>query len=367
MLLNAVSTAHPDRVFRLSYASRPTQALRRAAAVELADEAAANNAPEEVSGVLFSEPGLFLQWLEGPAAKVCDVMARIAADPRHTNVTILNAGWIPDRRYPDWAMQLADSAPSGALMDWPARPENAVNPHRSSFFKAFDAVSAQYHRTRYHAEEFPPLVEFVRRLIRCSVAESPPLPKVAQSNLHARAQFIDDVCAQLYSGWQQDLWNSVEVTLAMAHLNLLWQRLGRVPEPMHPRQTVAVVVPPGSTEILGTVVKADLLRAAKIAVHVVKPTSPADALAVLAEQRLDAIIVAGSRVGWDDTQTQTARLVELIQKRFPSIPAYLGGQRACALDGWPERIASLRDNATALQQSNIHWPALSLLSSTGGR
>ena len=111
---NSETQSHPGRVFRLSYASRATRPMHRRAASQLAINAAASNNRDGVTGVLFSDHGLFLQWLEGPAPEVCAVMSRIAADPRHTDVTLLSAGWIADRRYSDWSMQLAEQPLPGA-------------------------------------------------------------------------------------------------------------------------------------------------------------------------------------------------------------------------------------------------------------
>ncbi|MEL6948649.1 MAG: BLUF domain-containing protein [Pseudomonadota bacterium] len=353
--------AHLGRVFRLSYSSRATRPIHRSAATQLANDAADNNGREGVSGVLFSDHGLFLQWLEGPAPEVCSVMSRITADPRHTDVTLHSAGWISDRRYSDWAMQLAGqplpgTAPGGRLQDRSKAPCDTLQA-----LAAFDAMERDYYRERNRIGGSPSLQEFAHELIHRSPSASPHLPEAARTHLHARAQFVDDVCSEFVSGWREDHWTSIEVALGMAHLNLIWQRSGRVLQPSQSRQCVAVVVPPNSSECLGAIVKADLLRDAGIAVRMISAPSVDTTIGALYEQELDAIIVAGSRLGWSEDQKRAKALASRIRERIRAVPTYVGGHKAGSLDGWPERIALLRDDAAAMRATDVDWLALSQL------
>ncbi|MEO0346231.1 MAG: BLUF domain-containing protein [Pseudomonadota bacterium] len=353
--------AHPGRVFRLSYSSRATRPIHRSAATQLASHAADNNGREGVSGVLFSDHGLFLQWLEGPAPEVCAVMSRITEDPRHTDVTLHSAGWIADRRYSDWAMQLAGlplpgTTPGGRLKDRSKAPCDTLQA-----LAAFDAMETDYHRERNRASGCPSLQEFAHELIHRSPSASPHLPGAARDHLHARAQFVDDVCREFVSGWRKDRWTSIEVALGMAHLNLIWQRSGRVLQPVQSRQCVAVVVPPNSTECLGAIVKSDLLRDAGIAVRMVSAPSEDATIGALYEQQLDAIIVTGSRLGWSEDQKRAKALASRICERIRTVPTYVGGNTGGTLDGWPERISALRDDAASMPASDVDWLALSQL------
>ena len=106
----AIPVPDDGRVFRLAYASRPVRKMTHTSVVSLTDAAAVSNRRRRVSGVLFSGEGGFLQWLEGRAGDVCGLMSRISQDTRHTDVTILSAGWLPNRRFARWPMQLADQS-----------------------------------------------------------------------------------------------------------------------------------------------------------------------------------------------------------------------------------------------------------------
>ncbi|MEL6199569.1 MAG: hypothetical protein AAFR09_05100, partial [Pseudomonadota bacterium] len=209
------------------------------------------------------------------------------------------------------------------------------------------------------------LKSFAEQLIERSPSASPQLPDVVVTNLPARAQFVEDVCREFLHGWREDRWTSVEIGLGMAHLNLMWQRSGRVMEPSNPRQCVAIVMPPNSGEILGAIVKADVLRAAGISVRMVRVASTEATLTSLLGQRLDAIIVAGSRVGWSADQKRARHLAHAIGEQIQAIPIYIGGRSVGSLDGWPERISSLRENAVALNTADIDWLALADLASQG--
>lgn len=65
------------------------------------------NAAVDVTGVLFSKNGYFLQLLEGPDEAVLDKMRRITADSRHDQVRTLLKEPTTERRFPDWTMAFA--------------------------------------------------------------------------------------------------------------------------------------------------------------------------------------------------------------------------------------------------------------------
>jgi hypothetical protein len=64
------------------------------------------DAPPVAAVVPFEGPGVFVQWLEGPEAAVEKTYARIDADPRHTDVEILDRGTSERRLFPHWSMGL---------------------------------------------------------------------------------------------------------------------------------------------------------------------------------------------------------------------------------------------------------------------
>ncbi|MEN7343965.1 MAG: BLUF domain-containing protein [Pseudomonadota bacterium] len=348
-----------DRVFRLSYASRATEPTHHDDAIQLATFAARNNHRDGVSGVLFSQHGLFLQWLEGPAQKVCELMSRIAADDRHHDVRLLSAGWGSERRFPSWAMRLAEIPLPNELAQWADTRAAAPYGETSLALRAFEKASTHYHHQ--HSNSTTSVQRFTRELVVSNLNASLVLPNTARHNPCACAQFIDDVCQELRAGWLDDCWNSIQVAIALAALNLLWKKTVSVFDPAAPRQSVAVVVPPGSTEFLGAVIKSDLLRLSGIGARTICAESDDGTVELLAQKDVDAIIVAGSRIGWRDEQQRAEKIAAKIRRRFRDIPTFVGGQDSGTLNGWPERIAYLRDDATDVRMDDIDWLTLSKL------
>ncbi|MEM6818625.1 MAG: BLUF domain-containing protein [Pseudomonadota bacterium] len=359
MTKSAEHRPHPDRVFRLSYASRATLPLDHAETLHLAESAALSNARDDISGVLFADHGMFLQWLEGPAPKVCELMSRIVADTRHTDVTVLNAGWMPNRRYASWSMRLANVPLPRAVESKTSDAEFAALYSNSSAVDAFEAVAATYQRQRISAQSMVSLADFADQLIHRSSDLSPAMPRAAVSGLRARAQFVDDVCLELQRGWEEDRWNSVEVAIAMAHLYLLWQRAGRVRQPSSARRSVAVVVPPDSTEILGAIVKTDLLRSAGSAVRLIRAPTINATIEVLTWVRPDEVVIAGSRTGSLENQRRAEHLAEAMRGRFADTPVFVGGSDTGQLGGWADRMACKNDDTDAMPAITVDWHALS--------
>lgn len=92
---------------RLIYVSRATRELDLAPLVEAA---ARTNLSVGVTGLLLCEDHTILQVLEGPRTMVSSLFVRIAADRRHTNVTLVEACQIEEPCYPPWGMILLDDA-----------------------------------------------------------------------------------------------------------------------------------------------------------------------------------------------------------------------------------------------------------------
>jgi hypothetical protein len=78
--------------------------------------AQARNHREAVTGVLLHDDSSFFQWLEGPADGVERVMRSIRADPRHTDLDVLERRPSSERRFDGWSMKLA--ARGAALARW---------------------------------------------------------------------------------------------------------------------------------------------------------------------------------------------------------------------------------------------------------
>jgi hypothetical protein len=61
-----------------------------------------NNRHAAVTGLLFCHDGWFVQVLEGPAEAVQQTFARLAADPRHTDVKRISYEKVSGRLFADW-------------------------------------------------------------------------------------------------------------------------------------------------------------------------------------------------------------------------------------------------------------------------
>lgn len=63
-----------------------------------------NNPREGITGALICRHDIYLQLIEGDAAAIDALFARISVDDRHLAVTLLNRAEVTDRVFPDWAM-----------------------------------------------------------------------------------------------------------------------------------------------------------------------------------------------------------------------------------------------------------------------
>lgn len=91
----------------LSYCSRSTIDPARASGElrAIAQICAANNPLLAVTGVLIFEGSFFVQVLEGERDTLQRLSARIKADPRHSEFTVLADRPVDARQYGDWAME----------------------------------------------------------------------------------------------------------------------------------------------------------------------------------------------------------------------------------------------------------------------
>lgn len=67
-----------------------------------------NNPAAGITGLLLWRDLEFMQVIEGPAPAIEDLYSRIVRDPRHTLVIKLLDQMLPEREFPDWAMQVVN-------------------------------------------------------------------------------------------------------------------------------------------------------------------------------------------------------------------------------------------------------------------
>ena len=113
---HAVAERHaPHGVLRrVLYVSE--SGVGRAEVRRIIEAAASHNARHGVTGALVRSDHCFAQLLEGPAAEVEALMARIEADRRHDHVRRLVDEPIVRRAFADWAMAMLELVEADGLL-----------------------------------------------------------------------------------------------------------------------------------------------------------------------------------------------------------------------------------------------------------
>jgi hypothetical protein len=93
---------------RIVYLSEAVAVMSQSKLQALVDGCCQRNHVHGVSGLLLHSGGNFIQVLEGEDMVISTLYAKIAADPRHTNVRTLLHRTTDRRLFPDWGMQLAN-------------------------------------------------------------------------------------------------------------------------------------------------------------------------------------------------------------------------------------------------------------------
>lgn len=75
-----------------------------------------NNRRDNVTGALVLADGAFLQVLEGCRPDIQNILERLLADPRHTDLKVLDRQPIPHRDFKDWGMIGAASRPTRQIV-----------------------------------------------------------------------------------------------------------------------------------------------------------------------------------------------------------------------------------------------------------
>lgn len=92
---------------RLIYVSSMMGNCSQVEIEQIMDSARRHNLPAHITGFLCFANGFFLQILEGSRSAVSETFCRIAQDPRHHNIMILDCSPIAERQFADWAMGYA--------------------------------------------------------------------------------------------------------------------------------------------------------------------------------------------------------------------------------------------------------------------
>ncbi len=89
---------------RLLYASRAVGPITADVLIAILRQSKTHNQAHGITGVLCCSDSVFLQVLEGGRTAVNRLYNRIAADPRHGDVELLNYEQIGERRFAGWSM-----------------------------------------------------------------------------------------------------------------------------------------------------------------------------------------------------------------------------------------------------------------------
>lgn len=76
------------------------------------DAARRNNSQLDITGVLISNSGWFLQVLEDPGVNVKKLLKIIEIDPRHADFYVFSTGAINERHFQAWSMASVNLDPS---------------------------------------------------------------------------------------------------------------------------------------------------------------------------------------------------------------------------------------------------------------
>ena len=109
MLQNDEGLGKP--IHNLVYCSRALPELDEDSISSIITAAQYHNPRFGITGILVYGSGIFFQWLEGPRDNVTSLIKLITADPRHTDVVLLQEeNEIRDRIFPDWGMELVEAS-----------------------------------------------------------------------------------------------------------------------------------------------------------------------------------------------------------------------------------------------------------------
>lgn len=112
-----------ERLLYRSVATGSTESLLNVAT--LLGEAQRNNARDDLTGALAAHNGWFVQVVEGRREQLDRLLTRLATDPRHRDISVIDRTPVSDRMFQDWSMANARITPSlkRALDDLVTDPE----------------------------------------------------------------------------------------------------------------------------------------------------------------------------------------------------------------------------------------------------
>lgn len=132
LTLSQVLAQLDNRVQHILYRSQAVRPLTSAQCTDLLEESRLWNEQHNITGLLcYSEPGYFVQVIEGPPLKVAALFTKIRQDKRHRQVTLLSDQGSANRWFADWRMAYVEAKPNDFfwLMGYlEARSQSLIQP-----------------------------------------------------------------------------------------------------------------------------------------------------------------------------------------------------------------------------------------------
>ena len=102
---------------QILYASQASAGSAGEFAPAILRQSRVNNGIDGITGLLCARGSQFLQVLEGPRESVALTWDRIAADPRHHRIEILEDRPVEGRDFADWTMAYRDAGQPEDMLD----------------------------------------------------------------------------------------------------------------------------------------------------------------------------------------------------------------------------------------------------------
>jgi len=88
----------------LIYKSVPMTNISETNLLEITEQSKANNAENEITGILLYGNNQFIQVLEGAEKDIDALYQKLLTDKRQSDLIIINKGWLISRYFPTWSM-----------------------------------------------------------------------------------------------------------------------------------------------------------------------------------------------------------------------------------------------------------------------
>ena len=138
----ARANGDPNMLTRLIYASESTAVFTPDSVQSIVDHARAANGRRQLTGMLLFDRNCFLQALEGHGDAVSEAFCRIAPDPRHRRVVLLDVPPVDERLFGDWTMGFAAVDARGRDMFLRFGGSDQFNPHAMTAASALGLLRA---------------------------------------------------------------------------------------------------------------------------------------------------------------------------------------------------------------------------------